>query len=197
MPQHDYECTHSATTSATSSRRWKFRTAGNGSGGRWARWRSLAIVVFGLALVAEAAFANSGGAAGAGARSRETKTGRKRWRSSRSRSRSASWFPTRSGRIWKNGLIFTRRSGRPRNFCTNCSATDLLSPEQKESLGEFLESCDLVKFAKYEPGEPELRDLHGSAVRLVEETEPKRKSHSVSTRPRVHGTRKSNIVHRK
>jgi hypothetical protein len=28
-----------------------------------------------------------------------------------------------------------------------------------------------VKFAKYEPGEPELRDLHGSAVRLVEETE--------------------------
>jgi len=29
-----------------------------------------------------------------------------------------------------------------------------------------------VKFAKYEPGEPELRDLHGSALRLVEETEP-------------------------
>ena len=51
-------------------------------------------------------------------------------------------------------------------------ATDLLSPEQKESLGKFLESCDLVKFAKYEPGEPELRELHGSAVRLVEETEP-------------------------
>jgi len=33
--------------------------------------------------------------------------------------------------------------------------------------------CDLVKFAKYEPIEPELRDLHGSALRLVEETEPK------------------------
>jgi hypothetical protein len=46
-------------------------------------------------------------------------------------------------------------------------------PEQKESLGKFLESCDLVKFAKYEPGEPELRELHDSAVRLVEETEPK------------------------
>jgi len=52
-------------------------------------------------------------------------------------------------------------------------ATDLLSPEQTESLGRFLESCDLVKFARYEPGEPELRELHGSAVRLVEETEPK------------------------
>jgi hypothetical protein len=48
----------------------------------------------------------------------------------------------------------------------------LLLPEQKESLGEFLASCDLVKFAKYEPGEAELRGLHGSAVRLVEETEP-------------------------
>jgi len=51
-------------------------------------------------------------------------------------------------------------------------ATDLLSPEQKEKLGKFLESCDLVKFAKYEPGENELRELHRSAVKLVEETEP-------------------------
>ncbi|HUA37692.1 MAG TPA: hypothetical protein VMA35_04745 [Candidatus Sulfopaludibacter sp.] len=58
-------------------------------------------------------------------------------------------------------------------FLWELNATDLLSPEQKESLGRFLESCDLVKFAKYEPGEPELRGLHGSAVRLVEETEPK------------------------
>jgi hypothetical protein len=29
-----------------------------------------------------------------------------------------------------------------------------------------------VKFARYEPGEPELRDLHASALRLIEETEP-------------------------
>jgi hypothetical protein len=50
--------------------------------------------------------------------------------------------------------------------------TDLLLADQKESLGRFLESCDLVKFAKYEPGENELRDLHSSALRLVEETEP-------------------------
>ena len=49
----------------------------------------------------------------------------------------------------------------------------LLLPEQKESLGGFLASCDLVKFAKYEPGEKELRELHSSALRLVEETEPK------------------------
>ena len=63
-------------------------------------------------------------------------------------------------------------------FLHELNGTDLLSPEQKESLGEFLESCDLVKFAKYEPGEPELRELHGSAVRLVEETEPKQMSKS-------------------
>jgi hypothetical protein len=57
-------------------------------------------------------------------------------------------------------------------FLHELQATDLLLPEQKESLGQFLESCDLVKFAKYEPGENELQGLHGSAFRLVEETEP-------------------------
>jgi len=57
-------------------------------------------------------------------------------------------------------------------FLHELRGTDLLSAEQKEKLGEFLECCDLVKFAKYEPVEPELRDLHGSALRLVEETEP-------------------------
>jgi hypothetical protein len=58
-------------------------------------------------------------------------------------------------------------------FLRELQATDRLLPDQKESLGNFLASCDLVKFAKYEPGEPELRELHASAVRLVEETEPK------------------------
>ncbi len=57
-------------------------------------------------------------------------------------------------------------------FLHELQRTDLLSRDQKLSLGDFLQSCDLVKFAKYEPGEPELRDLHGSALRLVEETEP-------------------------
>jgi len=57
-------------------------------------------------------------------------------------------------------------------FLRELGETDLLAVEQKESLGNFLESCDLVKFAKYEPREPELRELHSSAVRLVEETEP-------------------------
>jgi len=57
-------------------------------------------------------------------------------------------------------------------FLYELQATELLTRDQKESLAEFLKRCDLVKFAKYEPREPELRDLHASALRLVEETEP-------------------------
>ena len=57
-------------------------------------------------------------------------------------------------------------------FLRELGDTDLLLPEQKDSLGNFLASCDLVKFAKYEPREPELRELHHSALKLVEETEP-------------------------
>ena len=48
-----------------------------------------------------------------------------------------------------------------------------LTPEQKQSLAEFLAACDLIKFAKYEPTETELRALHASALRLVNETEPR------------------------
>ncbi len=57
-------------------------------------------------------------------------------------------------------------------FLHELRGTNLLTRGQKETLGDFLQQCDLVKFAKYEPREPELRDLHASAVRLVEETEP-------------------------
>ena len=57
-------------------------------------------------------------------------------------------------------------------FLRELGNTDLLLPEQKTSLGGFLESCDLVKFAKYEPREEELRELHASALRLVDETAP-------------------------
>jgi hypothetical protein len=65
-------------------------------------------------------------------------------------------------------------------FLRELSETDLLTADQKESLGRFLENCDLVKFAKYEPGENELRELHSSAVRLVEETEPRENSNAES-----------------
>jgi hypothetical protein len=57
-------------------------------------------------------------------------------------------------------------------FLHELRGTNLLLPVQKESLGEFLKGCDLVKFARYEPGERELRALHQAARQLVEETEP-------------------------
>ena len=58
-------------------------------------------------------------------------------------------------------------------FLHELQATPLLDQTQKEGLGEFLQRCDLVKFARYEPTASELRSLHGAAYRLVEETEPR------------------------
>jgi hypothetical protein len=57
-------------------------------------------------------------------------------------------------------------------FLYELQLTQLLSPNQKNGLADFLSACDLVKFAKYEPAEVELRGLHDSAVRLVNETVP-------------------------
>ena len=58
-------------------------------------------------------------------------------------------------------------------FLHELQGTNLLTAEQKLSLGEFLENCDLIKFAKYEPTEIELRALHSAALKLVNETEPR------------------------
>ena len=55
-------------------------------------------------------------------------------------------------------------------FLVELQTSQLLNEAQKESLGGFLERCDLVKFAKHEPAESELTALHDSARRLVEET---------------------------
>ena len=46
-----------------------------------------------------------------------------------------------------------------------------LTPDQKQSLGLFLQSCDLVKFARLEPNETTLRQLHEAALRLIDETQ--------------------------
>jgi hypothetical protein len=57
-------------------------------------------------------------------------------------------------------------------FLEELQTSPFLVLEQKQALGEFLARCDLVKFARYEPGEPELRGIYESALRLVEETQP-------------------------
>ena len=80
-------------------------------------------------------------------------------------------------------------------FLHELQGTNLLLPDQKSSLGEFLQCCDLVKFAKYEPREPELRDLHDSALRLVEETEPVEQT-TANGQPPINDNQ-SEIVNRK
>ena len=47
-----------------------------------------------------------------------------------------------------------------------------LANEHKQLLADFLGECDMVKFAKAEPPEQELRNLHEAASRLVGETQP-------------------------
>lgn len=68
-------------------------------------------------------------------------------------------------------------------FLLELQSTDLLMHDQKESLRDFLEQCDLVKFARYEPTENELRGLHASALRLIDETEPVATGTEISGNP--------------
>jgi hypothetical protein len=49
-------------------------------------------------------------------------------------------------------------------------ASPALEDPQKETLRDFLERCDLVKFARHLPPQPELRNLWEAAIRLVDET---------------------------
>ncbi|HTD65415.1 MAG TPA: hypothetical protein VK846_02655, partial [Candidatus Limnocylindria bacterium] len=56
-------------------------------------------------------------------------------------------------------------------FLRDLQKTSALTAQQKASLAEFLEQCDLVKFARFEPPESLLRELHESALRLVHETQ--------------------------
>ena len=45
-----------------------------------------------------------------------------------------------------------------------------LTLEQQALLSDFLQRCDLVKFAKHEPAEPELRALYDAALKFIDET---------------------------
>jgi hypothetical protein len=57
-------------------------------------------------------------------------------------------------------------------FLDEVQSSPALTFDQKQALGDFLSRCDLVKFARYLPGKPELNDLYQSATRLIDETEP-------------------------
>jgi len=56
-------------------------------------------------------------------------------------------------------------------FLIELQNTNILTTQQKQSLTDFLVSCDLVKFARHEPAEAALQDLHDCALRLVDETQ--------------------------
>jgi hypothetical protein len=58
-------------------------------------------------------------------------------------------------------------------FLDDLSRSAALTGSQKDSLKEFLSACDMVKFARYEPQRTELEALYDSALRLIEETEPR------------------------
>ncbi|MDB6038070.1 MAG: hypothetical protein JWM99_1911 [Verrucomicrobiales bacterium] len=57
-------------------------------------------------------------------------------------------------------------------FLAELGTSMVLDAAQKARLETFLNQCDLVKFARAEPVETELRALHSAAVSLIEETEP-------------------------
>ena len=65
-------------------------------------------------------------------------------------------------------------------FLSELQKSPRLNPEQKGALAMFLERCDLVKFARFEPAETELKELHSVAHRLVEEM-PKAMVEAVAT----------------
>jgi len=55
-------------------------------------------------------------------------------------------------------------------FLDELQSSALLSFSQKQLLGDFLIRCDLVKFAREEPTVEQLKELHTSALRLIDET---------------------------
>jgi hypothetical protein len=69
----------------------------------------------------------------------------------------AFWYQTPFGLYLEERFDFHAPERTTEEFLYELQATELLTRDQKESLAEFLKRCDLVKFAKYEPREPELR----------------------------------------
>jgi hypothetical protein len=55
-------------------------------------------------------------------------------------------------------------------FLDELQSSAVLSFSQKQLLGDFLMRCDLVKFAREEPSVEQLKELHASALRLIDET---------------------------
>jgi len=59
-------------------------------------------------------------------------------------------------------------------FLYDMASTDYLTVQQQDLVGEFLNECDMVKFARYGPTENEIERVYSAAVRLVDETKSER-----------------------
>jgi hypothetical protein len=72
-------------------------------------------------------------------------------------------------------------------FLDELRASPRLTVDQELSLSDFLTRCDLVKFARHQPAEPELRELFESALRLVDQTVPEPEPPATSKQERESG----------
>jgi hypothetical protein len=57
-------------------------------------------------------------------------------------------------------------------FLEEMRSTAILHPHHKALLEEFLSRCDLVKFARFEPTQDELKSLLDAALKFIDETAP-------------------------
>ncbi|MGE3311414.1 MAG: hypothetical protein AB7O66_15715 [Limisphaerales bacterium] len=57
-------------------------------------------------------------------------------------------------------------------FLAELRTREGLSESIQKLIQDFLTRCDFVKFARYDPSEPELLEIHQAAVRMVEDTVP-------------------------
>ena len=55
-------------------------------------------------------------------------------------------------------------------FLSGLKNSDALQSGQKSLLRVFLSHCDMVKFARYSPGEGEIKSSYESAKKLVDQT---------------------------
>lgn len=75
-------------------------------------------------------------------------------------------------RVYLEGQFQLRAPERTtEEFLLELQASDNLNQDQKLSLSDFLQQCDMVKFARHEPPESDLKELHESALRLIDETQ--------------------------
>lgn len=57
-------------------------------------------------------------------------------------------------------------------FLAEAGASGLLDPRARTLVGDFLEQCDMVKFARYGPTAEEIDGVYAAAKRFVDETVP-------------------------